>query len=425
MRKLALIIFILLNGQTSFGQFVPSLFPNKLFYMPTVAFLKSNPQKIVGSDGFIIVKSTDGGKFFEILRDPIPGCVKLQFLNDTSILILDRKRFIYSNNNGNTWVDKYVVNNLGDTFIKESLLINYNIDDTGKGFVLAFRNRNKLNLSSYLTNDFGDTWELSDTNNINITDYNSSTSFSSKMYSFDSISYLRKEITKSVILIIKKNGVNISEVDFEAKTGGAKIWNFAFKDALTGMFLTQNNEAYITKDGCVSFTKVSNLPSKCTIIDYAKSTSSKSGFWAIFNNTSNISYYSLNDGIIWKTMENFNSINNVDFFNAEIGIASSVNANNRIMYFEGLPTSIYEITKQNGKVSIFPNPATTQLNITSNRGIKGILVYNVTGQLVKEFNYNNNLKDVSLAIDDLAQGMYLLQIIDELDAKVTSKFIKE
>ncbi|MFA9212386.1 MAG: T9SS type A sorting domain-containing protein [Candidatus Methylacidiphilales bacterium] len=89
-----------------------------------------------------------------------------------------------------------------------------------------------------------------------------------------------------------------------------------------------------------------------------------------------------------------------------------------------IQTSISPI--KSNVLKIYPNPATSQLNITSNSNIKTILVYNVTCQLVKEINYeNNNLKNISLAIDDLAQGMYMVQIIDELDAKLTSKFIKE
>jgi hypothetical protein len=87
-------------------------------------------------------------------------------------------------------------------------------------------------------------------------------------------------------------------------------------------------------------------------------------------------------------------------------------------------TSISPINSNTLK--IFPNPANSQLNITSGSNIKTILIYNSTGQLVKELNYEkDNLKNISLAIDDLAQGMYMVQIIDELDAKLTSKFIKE
>lgn len=95
--------------------------------------------------------------------------------------------------------------------------------------------------------------------------------------------------------------------------------------------------------------------------------------------------------------------------------------------FDSLSIKLTSVSTINfSTLKIYPNPATSQLNITNNSNIKTVLIYNVTGQLVKELNYkNNNLKDVSLAIDDLARGMYMVQIIDELDAKLTSKFIKE
>jgi hypothetical protein len=90
-------------------------------------------------------------------------------------------------------------------------------------------------------------------------------------------------------------------------------------------------------------------------------------------------------------------------------------------YTTGVPKSMNPLN-----FTLFPNPATLQLNITNNSNIKTVLVYNVTGQLVKELNYEKeHLKNVSLAIDELAPGMYMVQIIDEMDAKQTSRFIKE
>lgn len=89
-------------------------------------------------------------------------------------------------------------------------------------------------------------------------------------------------------------------------------------------------------------------------------------------------------------------------------------------------TNVLEELRIKVTISIYPNPATSQLNITSNSNIKTVLVYNVTGQLVKELNYeNNNFKNVIFDIDNLSQGIYFAQIIDEVNAKQTSRFIKE
>ncbi len=109
-------------------------------------------------------------------------------------------------------------------------------------------------------------------------------------------------------------------------------------------------------------------------------------------------------------------------------VVLSYDKNNNISitkYLNDTKLNVANKIKEN-TISIYPNPANSQLNITSGSNIKTILVYNVTGQLVKELICeNNNLKNVSLAIDELALGMYMVQIIDEFDAKLTSKFIKE
>lgn len=88
--------------------------------------------------------------------------------------------------------------------------------------------------------------------------------------------------------------------------------------------------------------------------------------------------------------------------------------------------SVGIVENEIGEFKVYPNPASNKLNITTNSNIKTVFIYDVTGQLVKEINYeNNNLKKISLTIDNLAQGIYFLQIIDEVNAKQTSRFIKE
>ncbi|MFA9214653.1 MAG: T9SS type A sorting domain-containing protein [Candidatus Methylacidiphilales bacterium] len=144
--------------------------------------------------------------------------------------------------------------------------------------------------------------------------------------------------------------------------------------------------------------------------------------------TENGTFINYNEDNNWKKIDNEN-FGVVQFYSTTNGYAQK--------YINNLEVQVYQyksddkvglesVIKIESLFSIFPNPTTSQLNITSNSNIKTVLIYNVTGQLVKEINYeNNNLKDVSLAIDDLAQGMYMVQIIDELNAKLTSKFIKE
>jgi len=95
-------------------------------------------------------------------------------------------------------------------------------------------------------------------------------------------------------------------------------------------------------------------------------------------------------------------------------------------YLTNNPTnSVDEATTKN-KISIFPNPATTKLNITSETTIKEIYIYDVLGKLVKQTNeVNTKIKETEIVIDDLNAGIYIIQVIDVYDAKLSSKFIKE
>jgi hypothetical protein len=76
--------------------------------------------------------------------------------------------------------------------------------------------------------------------------------------------------------------------------------------------------------------------------------------------------------------------------------------------------------------SIFPNPATSKLSVTSETAIKEIYIYDLLGKLVKQMNLvNSKTKETEITIDELSAGIYIIQVVDVIDAKMNSKFIKE
>lgn len=95
-------------------------------------------------------------------------------------------------------------------------------------------------------------------------------------------------------------------------------------------------------------------------------------------------------------------------------------------YVTNNPTnSVNELSTKN-KISIYPNPATTKLTITYETAIKEIYIYDVLGKLVKQVNLENtNTKSNEIAIDELNKGVYIIQVVDVFNAKLSSKFIKE
>jgi hypothetical protein len=64
-------------------------------------------------------------------------------------------------------------------------------------------------------------------------------------------------------------------------------------------------------------------------------------------------------------------------------------------------------------IEIFPNPINTLLNISSNSILKGetiISVYNILGENIKNWNFNNFGLFKSISIEELSSGNYILEI---------------
>lgn len=71
--------------------------------------------------------------------------------------------------------------------------------------------------------------------------------------------------------------------------------------------------------------------------------------------------------------------------------------------WEGVP-QVNEIA------SIYPNPATTALNITAKEKITSIAISNVVGQQV--FTQNFNTQNAHIDIADLPKGVYIIKVND-------------
>ena len=89
-------------------------------------------------------------------------------------------------------------------------------------------------------------------------------------------------------------------------------------------------------------------------------------------------------------------------------------------YYSDLINSTKEVTSS--QVQLFPNPATTQMQIITNseRPVQAEFL-NITGHKVKELNYSGTSQTVD--ISTLENGSYLLRITQE-GKSITKKFIK-
>ena len=70
-------------------------------------------------------------------------------------------------------------------------------------------------------------------------------------------------------------------------------------------------------------------------------------------------------------------------------------------------------------VSVYPNPATSQLSISSTQTITAIAIKDITGKDVGSPDFNNNSIDISY----LSKGLYFLQI-ETTGGSVVEKFVK-
>ena len=74
-------------------------------------------------------------------------------------------------------------------------------------------------------------------------------------------------------------------------------------------------------------------------------------------------------------------------------------------------------TVEAAKLTLYPNPVSSELNISSDKAIQKVEVYNLSGALVNTQNGNSNTLDMS----NLANGSYLLKVFTE--NSVTTKII--
>lgn len=90
-------------------------------------------------------------------------------------------------------------------------------------------------------------------------------------------------------------------------------------------------------------------------------------------------------------------------------------------------TSINKLTENDNRISMFPNPVTTTLNVnlTTSLNVRNIRLINAIGQTVTTSSVAINQDKLNINTSNLTNGMYLVQFVDQ-DNKVvsTKRFLK-
>ncbi|MCF6365150.1 MAG: choice-of-anchor J domain-containing protein [Bacteroidales bacterium] len=89
-----------------------------------------------------------------------------------------------------------------------------------------------------------------------------------------------------------------------------------------------------------------------------------------------------------------------------------------------LVTGTVSVSEINSNLSIYPNPATSVLNINSDSNIKNIAISNVIGQRVMNVN-DINANNYNLNVRNLTNGVYLINIENIDGTSSIAKFVKK
>ena len=121
--------------------------------------------------------------------------------------------------------------------------------------------------------------------------------------------------------------------------------------------------------------------------------------------------YRINDG--WETVD-ANRTHTI----------SATAANNVLTdwYSNDDGTGIADLTNLN-KISIYPNPVSSQLHIDHVNNINRIVISNVLGQEIRTIN--NPVNNITVNTSDFNKGMYIVTIIDNNNNSKSSRFIKK
>ena len=88
-------------------------------------------------------------------------------------------------------------------------------------------------------------------------------------------------------------------------------------------------------------------------------------------------------------------------------------------------TGIEQLANNNEQLTIYPNPASSELRITNYElRIEKIEIENILGQLMTVYNSSFNTP-TSVDVSSLQKGIYFLQATDEKGFKHTAKFVKQ
>jgi|TARA_B110000495_G_scaffold199936_1_gene214222 PKD repeat protein len=236
----------------------------------------------------------------------------------------------------------------------------------------------------YTTQNFSHTYESPGSYDVSLKISNGSETITKVFPNYISFEANLFETSKIYLNVSVKNGVNQNTWEFKDGSGDVLYSGGPYETA-SGVDETYSHE-FDTSSDCYIFTMYDSEGDGLT-----------NDSWNLGSE-----YYELLDenNVSIKYGRDFGSEESTSIKNEYLGISNSSNIN----------------------FLIYPNPASDFINLKSDSGIDGYLIYDIKGSMILK-STNNNSNDLSISLKNIYSGIYFIEIKSGT-YKETVKFIK-
>jgi hypothetical protein len=98
---------------------------------------------------------------------------------------------------------------------------------------------------------------------------------------------------------------------------------------------------------------------------------------------------------------------------------TTINVTN-LYYFNASPSSTNEVEVE--KITMFPNPTDGEFSIKAGNAVKKIVVYNLTGRTVREFETSGKR---TFDVSDLPRGNYLVRMLGKDGTSIVTRLLQK
>jgi len=382
--------------------------------------------------------SYNKGFSFEVLNSSLRP-KSIQPLSDSFCFVLDGRSIndntqyqIYkSSDGGKNFNFLPIITQSHDTVLKGMSIVDFYFYNNETGWVLSKDTADGCQLI-YTTSNGGATWNRLLCSSINL---------NPKAFTYSQIEARKQDVGQGKILATDYRWSGFNQYNYYLRIDSfGNYWSemvidtgfknlpssFACLDSMIFVIPKSGKDFLITHDGGTNW-EVRKAQYYVGPFAFAKPTKKRAGF-LIANNSAFGSIVSLDTGITWHILDDLKDYRNMDFFNAEVGIAVAAQSFSAtdVRIFDELPpwiVGIEESVSKKNTIRVYPNPANDKIILEGNlHGTHQIRIYNISGKLLQSHTQNTYQ---AIDISSLQAGLYFLQIQFEKCVKTIKLLIEK